>query len=340
MKKLLLVLKVGSVRFTAFYFLAFYTAAAATGHGGVGWVLVGLALWSTMCVAIELTNRYADRTEDAINRPERTRLCHALGYPTLAVLAAAIFALHLLAYVLWFCVSHNLTLLTVQLASWTVAWGYSVGPRFKAHRFGVLVALCGTFVLPLLYGWVMYGSLRDVPLALLFVVAFVASISGAKDVTDVEGDRRRGYHSVFVALTRLSRSAPLVALLLAPYGLLVLLVALGSVEPRFLALTLFIPISFLFARLLRSARAGDEAQCVREWVYHFWFVVLCATMALIHGSAGHLLVIVATMVFWVVATRRLHWHDQGLRPEALLLALQILLGGRRDSAPGFGSPPG
>src|SRR5262245_47239244 len=80
LRTILLMLRVGSIRFTAFYFAAFGTALLATGAGTARWFAVAVALCAVNCLAIELANRWADRIEDRVNRPERTEFCEVVGY--------------------------------------------------------------------------------------------------------------------------------------------------------------------------------------------------------------------------------------------------------------------
>src|SRR5262249_20258398 len=148
--RFMLVLRVGSIRFAAFYLAAFYTALTATGHGDWRWLALGVPLWLVKCLAIELTNRYADRIEDAVNRQERPALCEELGYTTIRRVAVSSNVLVLAFYLAWFAEWRRPQLFAVQLVSWLVMWNYSVGLRFKARRLGVLVALTGTFILPFL----------------------------------------------------------------------------------------------------------------------------------------------------------------------------------------------
>lgn len=321
---LLALTRISSVRFTAFYFAAFYTALVATGRHGVTWAAFSWALWLVNCVGIELTNRYADQVEDATNRPERTALCRLVGYATIRAVAVWLYVIMLLGYVLWFSLARKVDLFLVQMLAWLIGWNYSVGLRFKARRYGVLVVLSGTFVLPFLFGWTVAGSLRDVPLSILSVPVFVASLAGVKDITDEEGDARRGYRSAFLAIARRRSGRMLLALLSSPYVFIATLCLLGAAPARFLLLLGFAPLSFLFAILVRGARGAAEAGSVREWMYHFWFLFLSATLLLIHPTLHVAGALGSAAAFWIFATRRLHWAV-GLRRDQAVDVLRILL---------------
>jgi hypothetical protein len=92
---------------------------------------------------------------------------------------------------------------------------------------------------------------------------------------------------------------------------------------------LLAPGSLLFAALVRGARGPEETGSVRESLYHFWFVFLVATTALLCPSPGMLTAIAAAAIFWVVATRKLHWAT-GLRREQFLAIARILKRARSE----------
>jgi 4-hydroxybenzoate polyprenyltransferase len=258
-----------------------------------------------------------------VNRQERTALCEELGYPTIRRVAIGSNVLVLAFYLAWFAEWRRPQLFAVQLISWLVMWNYSVGLRFKARRLGVLVALTGTFILPFLCGWMIYGELAQVPPILLVMLVFVFSLSGIKDITDVEGDAKRGYRSFFVDLASRRSALRLLLLLGSPYLFTVALVALGLAPVRFLGLVGFAPLSLLFASLVRGARTDSERTAVREWTYHFWFIFLLGLLMLVHPTAETGAVLGGTAAFWVLATRRLHWAV-GLRADQAADAGRIL----------------
>ena len=198
MRSFVLLLRIGSVRFTAFYFAAFYAALVATGHKEPEWIAVSLIFSVINCLSTELVNRYADRQEDKINRPVRTAMCEEFGFPKIRLIAFWLFALQVPIYIGWFVAWGKVDLFAVQIVCWLTAWNYSVGLRFKARKYGVLAVLTGTFVLPFLFGWTMFSNISELPPIIISLPIFVASIAGIKDITDVEGDLERGYESAFV----------------------------------------------------------------------------------------------------------------------------------------------
>src|SRR5213083_1997669 len=87
MSRLLALLRCGSCRFAAFYFLSFYIAILDSGHGGWRWLLFSALIWLLHSLGTELVNRVSDETEDRINRPERTAMCDLIGYPRIRLLS-------------------------------------------------------------------------------------------------------------------------------------------------------------------------------------------------------------------------------------------------------------
>lgn len=331
-----LALRVGSVRFTGYYFVAFVAGIVHAGGAALPWSVPVALLCIANCLAIELTNRYADRIEDAVNRPERTALCEALEFATIRRIAVWLWVVLAAIYAIWFALDGNPELFAVQIISWLIGWNYSVGLRFKARPYGVFVVLTSTFLLPYLFGWSILAPLSRVPLGILCVPTFIASLSGIKDITDEEGDRLRGYRSRFLALVRGQSAGRLVAVLAAPYLLVVVLIVAGAAPVRLAGFTLLAPGSLLFAILVRNVASSDEAMAVRECMYHFWFVAIALDVWLLQPSIELAACLVAAAAFWIAASRRLHWMP-GLQRAHLTLSWTVALRAWRQAPPAEGS---
>jgi 4-hydroxybenzoate polyprenyltransferase len=301
-----LLLRIGSIRFSAFYFAPFYAAIDATG-GGPGWIPGGAAFCLLMCLGVELLNRATDRYEDAINNPARTELCRQLGYQDIAVIATVIFAALVPVGLAWLLLCWNVQLFLTQTMVWLVAWNYSFGLRLKARRVAALFALAGTFLLPFLSGWTIHGSLLALPPLALYPPLVAASLSGAKDITDVAGDLRRGYRSLFVEMLARRSARRLFALVLLPHAALLLGWALGLAPTRALWLLPLAPATALQVLLARAARAPTERRAVRELTYHLWMAAILGTLYLMRPSPRLAVVLAGAALFWVIATRWLHW---------------------------------
>jgi 4-hydroxybenzoate polyprenyltransferase len=311
-------LRCGSCRFAAFYFLPAFAAMASVGRGSWGWALAAAAYWWVLSLGPELVNRMADRTEDEINRPERTALCHTVGFGRIATIATGCWVAVAAADVAWLAVAPSVLLGGLLLLAGLFGIGYSYGPRFKRSRYLSLLVLtfpfCGTF----LVGWCLgrtsplHGSrLHDLYSSVLpFCVVLgmtIGSLAGIKDVTDIAGDAEIGYESAWVRIVR-SRPEPVVAGLLSlPSLVLVAFVASGLLPGRLLGLLALLPCSWLVAFLGRHARTSDQAAAAREIAYSYWMAFLAIALILYVPSWPLGIAAVATVVYWLVASRRFHW---------------------------------
>lgn len=316
-------LRVGSVRYASYYFIAFEAGVIQAGGSALHWALPAVALCIGNCVAVELVNRHSDRVADEVNRPERTALCHRIGYDVIRRDAFVLWAALAALYIGWFAVERDLALFATQAVAWFVGWNYSVGLRFKERRYGVFVVLASTFVLPYLFGWATSAELSRATLAFLCIPFFIASLSGIKDVTDEAGDLTSGYRSAFLALIRRRSAARLLLLLGSPYLLVFVLIGLDLATARLAWLTVLAPASLLFAVIVRNTASNEEAMAARECMYQFWFVLIAASVWLMHPSWPTSAVIGGAAAFWVVTSRHLHWMP-GLQLQQIVLCLRVV----------------
>ena len=299
-------LRIGSIRFAAYYLLAYESGVISAGGTSERALWSGLLVWPVLGLGIELVNRYADRSEDAVNRPERTTLCEQVGFATIRLIAIVCFAFEALAFAGWAAARADLRFAVVAAVSWLVAWNYSVGLRLKSRPYGALLALSMTYLLPFAFGWAATTT-RPLPAFVLVLPLLKASLGGIKDLTDEAGDRMQGYESRFLILLRRRSSVRLWAVLVAPFALAATLVACGAAPVRYLAMLVLLPGSLGLAALCRAASGPAEAMAVRELMHNYWLVVL-ATSALILGpgvtaAPG----VVVAVVWWMLASRYAHW---------------------------------
>lgn len=342
MRKTRATLQCGSCRFFAYYFVSF--ALPLMAQKGSGLLLAsGAVYWWCHSLGTELVNRLADREVDVVNRPERTALCEQVGWDRLRAVAVGAWAVVAVIDVAWFVHTPTLALGGMLVAAVLAAVGYSYGPRVKQHAYLSLLELTFTFGGPFLMGWALAGG-RDLPGivvdvltgpfgVLLFLFLFIVTLSGLKDLTDVEGDRLIGYVGVWVRLVRRSAVAAGLCLLLVPFAVLPLLVATGQLPVRFLALLAFIPVSLAFGVAVQRGDAHEVAAAARELAYHYWLTVLGVTLLLFHPTRAAAAVVVATGAYWIVASRYLHWSVGPRRWHVAAVAGALrgdtLLGGPR-----------
>ncbi|HKG03497.1 MAG TPA: UbiA family prenyltransferase [Conexibacter sp.] len=313
-------LQCASCRFGALYYVPFCAGMAAAGTLSLATALLGAAFWLTLGMAIEVTNRLADRVEDAVNRPERTALCETVGWELLARVQLLLWGLVVVATAVWVALAPNALLLLLLVSGAGFGLAYSRGPRLARHRALVFVVLSGTFVGPFCLGVAAGDPLAGtastagfaqlgefVPLFWVLTL-FISSLAGIKDITDRAGDEAIGYRSAFVAFAERHGTAALTALAAVPFAALVGFVAAGQLPARALALLVFLPLSAGVALAVRGAhdRPADQL-LVREALYDHWLAFTTATLLVCFPSLGLLAALAGAWLWWLVASRWLHW---------------------------------
>ncbi|HJQ31321.1 MAG TPA: UbiA family prenyltransferase [Pyrinomonadaceae bacterium] len=321
MNKLIALMRCGSCRFAAYYFLPFYVALLSFGGGGRRWAVFGAAVWFLHSLGTELVNRLSDRVEDQINRPERTAYCEAVGFDRIKLISLLVWLTIVACDVAWVYTRPNPFLAALLVMGIMAGVGYSYGIRFKRKRYLSLLALTFPFGGPFLIGWAssgvipadgagaFAGLLRASGALLLVVGAFIGTLAGVKDITDIEGDDRVGYDSLWVSLIRRHATRVIFVMISLPFFITLVLVGARLLPPRFLALLLFMPVSLALTLCVRAAKENEQRQAVREALYHYWFVFLSAALFLYWPRGETLLVIMGSGVYWVLTTQYLHWSD-------------------------------
>lgn len=345
-----LFLQCASCRFSALYFIPFCGGLAAAGELHLANALLGAAFWLLLTLAIEVTNRLADRVEDSVNRPERTRLCASVGWQRLERAEQLLWSLVVASAAAWVALDPSLLLAGLIVLGAAAGGAYSRGPRLARQRLVVFVILGGTFVGPFALGWVTAFPGPDLGLlggfAPLFTVMtlFIASHAGIKDVTDRVGDEAIGYRSAFLQLAERNGTAVLALVVATPYAGLALFAAAGTLPARMLALLALLPLSIALALAVRGAGSDARSQLtVREGLYAFWLAFASAALLTRFPGLPLLAATAAGWAWWLVASRHLHWSD-ALRLADLRRIAQLARAGRtgRVLAPQIaptGEPP-
>jgi UbiA prenyltransferase family len=324
-------LRCGSCRFTAYYFLAFYAGLLLEGGGGWAWLAFGFVYWFAFSTATELTNRLSDRVEDEVNRPERTALCHRVGFDRIRRVTIALWTGILIADVAWL-VAYPRPLLAALLAVAAIASvNYSFGVRAKRRYylspFIITFPFCGTF----LTGWAVYGSSDRLELAAVFAITlggFIFALSTVKDLTDVTGDFRVRFEGIVPWLVREGLNELIAAVMFAPFIFLLAMVSLDLLPERFLWLAAFMPAAIGSSVWIRRAANSEERAALREFVYHYWLALLCVAVLILVPTAEMAAVSVGAAAYWALTSRYMHWHN-GITVAKVRLLLNLL------SRPGF-----
>jgi 4-hydroxybenzoate polyprenyltransferase len=316
----LALLRCGSCRFAAYYFLSFQIAIIDGGQASWRWTAFGAIFWFLHSLGIELLNRYSDRVEDKINRPERTALCETVGFETIKRLAIAIWIVIALMYVGWLYLFPNPVLAMLLWSGLFFGVCYSFLFRFKARRYLALVVLTFPFGGPFIIGWAAtHGNLSPteglVDLIgrlgpfLLVLGCFFIGHAGIKDITDIAGDERVGYRSLWVALVR-SRANLTIRILVSVWFVACLIfIAAGWLPTRFVVLAGLWPLSLMFSGIASRAELRVDREAVRELFYHYWFLFLCVALYLLVPGWPAFWSIMGTAAYWILTSQYLHWTN-------------------------------
>ena len=323
----LALLRCASCRFTAFYLAPFFAGIDLARRDAGFWVPFAVLYLGLVSITGELLNRLSDRIEDRVNRPERTALCDVVGYDRLRRIAIALWIALAIADVAWIASDPRVSLAIAIGSIAFIGINYSYLLRFKTRRYWAPIVLTGTFAQPFLLGWCAMPDQRTGGAAAaaftVFMSGVFATLIGSKDVTDVAGDAQVGYRSATLAMLVRSGAVKLVAILAAPFALLVGFVALGVLPPRFLLIVLASPLCAVIAAMLRRARTPVEQQVAREVFYHLWFGFQLICLLVYSPEPVIAAVFTAISAYWLVASRYLHWND-GLRRWKLALVITLL----------------
>lgn len=334
--KLIALLRCGSCRFAAFYFLSFYVAILSSGYGGWKWLVFSALIWLLHSLGTELVNRLSDQVEDRVNRPERTAYCDAIGYKGLKILSVCIWSVVACLDLAWLYFFPNPILAVLLFLAFMAGINYSYGVRFKRKRYLSLFALTFPFAGPFIVGWTVYHPIISSPeniFELMFKVApfvvvmglLIGSIASTKDITDVRGDALIGYLGVAVSLIRRHALFSILGLISIPFFVIIIFTATNLLPYRFLSLLFFMPVSLLGSLCIYTTVEEERLPVVKEAVYQYWFVLLSTSLYLYHPSPETLAVILGTGAYWFIASQYLHWTD-GIRLWKVRVIFSLLHG--------------
>jgi len=302
--------RVTSPRFTAYYALALLAGTGASTPFGAWLVPFALVYCVAWCLAVEATNRLSDRAEDAVNQPARTAACEEAGWGTLRRVAVGGWALVVQLDMVWCAVTGSVAVAALLGLGLLVGLGYSVGPRWKARPWPALLALCAPTLLPLLTGLLTRSSTdgaRGPVLATAGLVVLAAlTTAGAKDVTDVVGDRLTGYSSVWLRL--LARGTVLSTALVTQVVAVAALTISGVVPVTgWLALG-WVALQKPALRAVVRAVTPDERRIAREGVHTTTVLGLALTVAAFQPTAFVVTAAAAAVAWWLLVSRFGHWN--------------------------------
>ncbi|SDW54395.1 4-hydroxybenzoate polyprenyltransferase [Amycolatopsis xylanica] len=303
-------LQIGSIRFTAYYWVTFLLGLGVVGKLSVRAAVLAFPFWALYCLCTELVNRIADRREDEVNRPERTALCLALGWRRVGVLAIVLWSALILADIAWLISEPGTPLLFMLVYAAVISLSYSWGLRLKQRPILGQLTLTMPLVMPYLTGIALAGDWRlmaapGLPGAAILMVLALGLV-GIKDITDVEGDRLIGYRSLWVRLAEANRrwmgwsaTAPLLPL--------TVLAAVGWMPLRTLTLWLLVPLSWATIAVAARAVGTSVTYAAREVMHCHLALCLAAALAITVFTPLALVCAALGLLFWLAASRFAHW---------------------------------
>ncbi|MEU6733211.1 UbiA family prenyltransferase [Streptomyces physcomitrii] len=316
----LLLLRSCSIRFAAYYWVGYAVGMAAVERLTPATALLGVPMWLACCLGTESVNRLADREADVLNRPERTALCEEFGWRRLAVVAWLSWACFLLMGLVLFLTGPTTALPVMLLVDVALAVGYSIGPALKRHPVLAPLMLITPLVNPMLTGWATEADpdtlWSPVLPAAAVLAAFTLGLSGIKDITDVEGDRRLGYSSLWLSLMRLWRGTAVYVLTGAPFALLTVFALTGALPMTALTLLPAVVVSVLVVSVAGRAVRTADREAAREVMHQYTFYFLLLVLLVAVPGAPTVWAVAAAVCHWLAASRTLHWSD-GLTPERM-----------------------
>jgi hypothetical protein len=311
--------RLAQLRYVSFPGAVFAYGYLGTDTGVDAYLAMGILAFLVWEAVLHLYNHVADRAGDQIDYPERTAMCRLIGYDQLRnasfALAVAYTGLVMLMIVV-FRISAVVGLIWMGLL-WG-AFGYSRGPRLKARTYGSVAILALLVVVALALGWWYRGGISEVvPVAAVICLARV-SCSWSKDLPNLEGDSATGFYSVshyLVAAATAGRRAE--GVLLLPYAAIGSFVLLG-VRPvhDLIALTL-LPVGMVLAHAMRAAESLEERAFVPELANLYLIALIGLVGVSLNPGVAPVVVLVASLAWYVVGTRYLHTEPDLLTRRSL-----------------------
>lgn len=358
-KKVGAVIRVSRPRYLSLTLPPFVVGVLASPRHDLAYLGLGAFAIVLLRAICSIGNCVSDRVEDAVDHPERTALCELVGYDRLerivrvavatylvAVLVmATVLGIHWIAIVLW------LLYLALKLS-------YSFGPRLKPRRFGATVLLGSLSGGMLVLGWLGAGVHHAATCALAALLLWLigATLSGSKDVPNLDGDRAAGYRSVYVRL--METEHPLrhaVAKVSLPY---VAVVAMAVAMPLLRTIAdwvggifsdvlgagaagdagLFVsstrwqllwclaayPFALAFARILVAARTPLERSLVRECGYLYWITAMGLVCFTLIPTTATAVTMIAAQLWYVLASHIAHPDPAPVGVDDLRRAFAVL----------------
>jgi 4-hydroxybenzoate polyprenyltransferase len=327
------IVRLSRPRYLALTVPPFLIAALGSGGHAPGYLLLGTVAIVLLRSISSIGNCISDRREDEVDHPERSRLCAGVGYRRLRRTVADAVAIYLLLLAAMVATGAiGVLALALWLLFLLLKLSYSFGPRLKPRRFSATGLLGGLSAGMFAAGWAGSGlhSIRTGLVAVSLLWAMGATLSGSKDVPNLEGDLSIGYRSVYWEV--LSSRRPLARALSKaslPF-LLVLAYAAGGFPRQILWCLAAYPFTVAFTLVLVRARTAQERSLVRECGYLYWLIFMGAALLALFPAASTLAIALGGLLWYIAASLLAHPDPTPLDGGGARRVLAVLAEARRS----------
>ncbi|NMM91439.1 hypothetical protein B2J88_45300 [Rhodococcus sp. SRB_17] len=295
------------------------SGAYAVGQLSSGSLIVWTIFWLIFSFGVEWLNRLNDLPADRINQPERTRMALYFGVRGLRKICAGVWILviGMAVTLVEVTVDTGVGRLCLAIAlAWNILLGigYSFNRFFKRRPKLVQVVLGTIPINPWLVGMAAVGGghldVRGwvvVVSALIVLSTSSLAIAGAKDLTDVRGDRTIGYESRWLESVKSWRGTARIL----GVQIVATMIFATAVRPAFVGGLVLIVLALEAAviRATRAARTQAEFAAVREAMHSVSVMNIIFIGVATTQSLDYLGVALVSLAGWALLSRWVHWHD-------------------------------
>lgn len=260
--KLLTFLRLGRPEYIVSHLYAFVPPYLATGEFHWPAFLAGVISCFINVPFSAFINNYADRVEDSVNFPTRVEMCKMVGYKNIRNVGLAFFTLSAL-WTLVFVYVSNVTVALIYLFGISIMMNYSWGLRLKRQPVLTSIVLALGFPVKFAGAWAMNRPLQTLPPVVLVLGYIMAIVGNLKNLPDTAGDKQAGVKTFFTGSFKIAIIGPFIWL--STYVLIVLLVLLRVLEPKYLIAFVTLPMALY--GLWWTSRAQTVAE--KEGVFRY-----------------------------------------------------------------------
>ena len=268
----LLILNLARPRTWAFAMASYLFAYTAGLGSSLLQALAGSVLFGILTGATNLINAHTDRSEDAINNPQRLAWLERIGRRNVVL---AIVAFYLASFLL--AIPFGSVFMAITAVAIFVSLFYSLHPlRFKRHPVLALISFSAAVGLPFLAGLAAADLFNPFNPLFIALTYFMLTYGAVKNIPDYAGDRAAGLKTTATVFTSLKHAINAnVALSISPFLVISGLVSVGLLETVYLLnlALLGFPIYFAIANHRATSKAVYERVHTLNFAYAVSFIL-------------------------------------------------------------------